>query len=134
MRIAPSLFILMVFMCVSQSIKAQVLEITISNVQNTSGRLCIAIFDNDHNYREEKPFAARYLDKDTLMCTTVKVDIPVCPGTYGLTVLDDEDGNEKLTLNFLGIPKEGFGFSNYTLKGLRRPHFDHFSFTVNRDE
>jgi len=32
--------------------------------------------------------------------------------------------------NFLGIPKEGFGFSDYYHTGITRPKFDDFRFTV----
>jgi uncharacterized protein (DUF2141 family) len=36
----------------------------------------------------------------------------VPPGRYGAVVIHDENSNMKLDRNFLGIPKEGFGFSN----------------------
>src|ERR1700691_5012647 len=34
------------------------------------------------------------------------------PGYYGATIFHDEDSDGKFKLNALGIPKEGFGFSN----------------------
>jgi len=37
-------------------------------------------------------------------------DIP--PGTYALVVIHDENMNGKLDTNWVGIPKEGYGFSN----------------------
>jgi len=37
-------------------------------------------------------------------------DIP--PRTYALTVIHDENMNGKLDTNWLGIPTEGYGFSN----------------------
>jgi uncharacterized protein (DUF2141 family) len=37
-------------------------------------------------------------------------DIP--PGTYPLTVIHDENMNGKLDTTWLGIPTEGYGFSN----------------------
>jgi uncharacterized protein (DUF2141 family) len=33
-------------------------------------------------------------------------------GTYALVVLHDENMNGKLDTNWLGVPKEGYGFSN----------------------
>ena len=42
-------------------------------------------------------------------------DIP--PGTYALAVIHDENMNGKLDTNWLGIPKEDYGFSN-DAKGL----------------
>lgn len=36
----------------------------------------------------------------------------VPPGRYAIVVIHDENENQKLDRNLLGIPKEGFGFSN----------------------
>lgn len=36
----------------------------------------------------------------------------VPPGRYGVAVIHDENENHRLDRNFLGIPKEGFGFAN----------------------
>jgi uncharacterized protein (DUF2141 family) len=36
----------------------------------------------------------------------------VAPGSYAIATLHDENGNGKLDTNFVGAPKEGYGFSN----------------------
>ena len=36
--------------------------------------------------------------------------------------------------SLIGIPKEGFGFSDYYHSTLKRPKFDDFKFTVNEDQ
>ncbi len=41
----------------------------------------------------------------------------ILPGTYALAVIHDENMNGKLDTNWLGIPIEGYGFSN-DAKGL----------------
>jgi uncharacterized protein (DUF2141 family) len=45
------------------------------------------------------------------------------PGNYGVAVIHDENRNRKLDKNFLGIPKEGFGFANNPHVGLSAPAF-----------
>ena len=42
------------------------------------------------------------------------------PGVYAIAVYHDEDGSRKINRNALGIPSEGFGFSNNpsTVAGL----------------
>jgi len=45
------------------------------------------------------------------------------PGTYGVAVLHDENENRKLDRNFMGIPKEGFGFANNPHVGLSAPNW-----------
>ncbi len=46
------------------------------------------------------------------------------PGNYGVVAIHDENRNHKLDRNFLGIPKEGFGFANNPHVGLSAPPFD----------
>jgi uncharacterized protein (DUF2141 family) len=53
-------------------------------------------------------------------------DIPT--GTYALAVIHDENMNGKLDTNLLGVPKEGYGFSN-DVKAVRgAPTFSDASF------
>lgn len=47
----------------------------------------------------------------------------VPPGRYAVAVLDDENSNMKLDRNFLGIPIEGFGFSNNPRVYFSAPSF-----------
>ncbi|HTW47215.1 MAG TPA: DUF2141 domain-containing protein [Acidobacteriaceae bacterium] len=45
-------------------------------------------------------------------------------GKYAVAVIHDENMNHKLDRNFLGIPKEGFGFANNPKVGLSAPSFE----------
>ena len=54
-------------------------------------------------------------------------------GEYALVVYHDENGNERLDKNFIGIPKESLGFSNsYMPKGP--PTYDRARFTLHSNE
>jgi uncharacterized protein (DUF2141 family) len=46
------------------------------------------------------------------------------PGKYAVGVIHDENMNHKLDRNFLGIPKEGFGFANNPRVMLSAPSFE----------
>jgi uncharacterized protein (DUF2141 family) len=62
---------------------------------------------------------ARFTKGDCLMKAapparqgTTSVTLPaVPPGDYGAQAFHDENSNDKVDQNFLGIPKEGVGFS-----------------------
>jgi uncharacterized protein (DUF2141 family) len=54
-------------------------------------------------------------------------------GTYAVGVFHDVDGNEALSKNFLGIPKEPFGFSNNVRGRFGPPSFMEASFSLTRD-
>lgn len=46
------------------------------------------------------------------------------PGRYAVAAIHDENSNQKLDRNFLGIPKEGFGFANNPRVLLEAPSFE----------
>ena len=53
------------------------------------------------------------------------------PGTYGLVLYHDENSNGKVDRNGLGIPKEGFGFSNNPSIFFSAPSFKRVRFAVS---
>jgi uncharacterized protein (DUF2141 family) len=53
-------------------------------------------------------------------------DIP--PGTYSIDVIDDENMNGKLETDWLGVPTEGYGFSNDARGSVDAPPFSAASF------
>lgn len=55
-------------------------------------------------------------------------------GKYAIAVLHDENGNRKLDRNFLGIPKEGFGFANNPRVFMSPPPFQAASTQVSCPE
>jgi len=59
-----------------------------------------------------------------LKCT---LDVGIC----GIVILDDENSNEDMDKNFLRMPKEGFGFSNYYMQSLKRVNFEDFKLNLN---
>jgi uncharacterized protein (DUF2141 family) len=54
-------------------------------------------------------------------------DVPA--GAYAFAVIHDENSNHKLDRNFIGIPKEGFGFANNPHVNLSTPSFKEASVT-----
>jgi uncharacterized protein (DUF2141 family) len=51
------------------------------------------------------------------------------PGTYALSIIHDENGNGRLD-TFMGIPREGFGFSRNPPIRMGPPRFDETTFEV----
>ena len=54
----------------------------------------------------------------------------VAPGTYAIAAFHDANGNTKLDTS-LGIPREGFAFSQNPPIRPRAPHFDEADFAVS---
>jgi uncharacterized protein (DUF2141 family) len=57
----------------------------------------------------------------------------ISPGTYGLSVYQDEDDSGKFRTSTLGIPKEGYGFSNNP-STMHMPTFQDVQFTVAQED
>ena len=51
-------------------------------------------------------------------------------GEYAFTLYVDFNGNKKLDKNFLGIPKEQYGFSNNVMGRMSPPTFDQAKFAI----
>jgi uncharacterized protein (DUF2141 family) len=115
-------------------IYAQNLDIRIVNIRNKNGQLCLAVFADEAHFKEEKTCWAMKCNKKDVINGEFHIQIPFQPGEWAFSVLDDENGNGKMEYNFMGIPREGFGFSDYFLKGLHRPLFKDFSFRLAKNE
>ncbi len=94
------------------------IHITILKTRNTTGTVACALFNS------EKGFPVEYLRSATnVMSTKIQKKQARCDflnipqGTYAVVIIHDENMNGKMETNWLGIPKEGYGFSN-NAKGL----------------
>ena len=104
--------------CYSQNVE---LTVNITNIAINGGKVYLAIFSNAESFKKEEPdFAFELQDNNTQ--ASYKVSIP--PGEYVVFVFQDANKNEKMDSNFLGIPKELIGISNYSGKGLPSRNFN----------
>ena len=103
-------------------------KITVEGVRSKKGKLILAIFLDDQGFRDKKPIKRVELMKTNE--NRYELEINLEPGVYGFSILDDENNNNAMDYNFIGKPKEGFGFSNYYHKGFSKPDFDKFKFEI----
>jgi uncharacterized protein (DUF2141 family) len=88
------------------------IELNINNIRNKKGLIQVCVFDSENGYPDKSQMKFT-LSKDTIATGKLRVFIPVRnPGPLSITVLDDENKNEKMDFVFGIKPKEGFGFSN----------------------
>ncbi len=106
------------------------LNIEISGVRVASGKILLSLFNSADGYPEDTTKAFRSVSAVATQGTT-KLTIPSVPaGTYAIVFGHDENGNGQIDRNALGIPKEGFGFSNDPSIGLSAPSFAKTQFEV----
>lgn len=121
-----------VFTFFSITTLAEEVTISIKGVRNTKGKLRIGIFKDQASFEKETPFRSIELSKSGLFKGTLKCTIDLPKGEYGFALLDDENNNEEMDKSFLGIPQEGYGFSNYEHSGIFAPVFEDFKFLVRK--
>ncbi len=118
----------------SQILKAQNITINISGIRSEKGQIVIGVFRDSESYQKEEPLVNEIFPKINLHEGSMIVQFRLEPGVYGLCLLDDENSNGKMEYNFLGMPKEGFGFSDYYHTGVTKPKFESFKFILTMDQ
>ena len=117
-------------------IQASELVINLSD-QKKAGTLMLAIYNNAEAFEgsvvkekrsEVGVFKGLELYLEPMDSTQLNTEIP--DGEYAIAFFIDANGNKKLDKNFLGIPKEQFGFSNNAMGTLSAPSFEQAKFRV----
>ena len=97
------------------------LAVKIDNIKNDNGDILIGLYDNGHNF-PRKTSDGRIVKASKDGVTVAFHDLK--PGLYAITVLHDENSNKDMDQSKIGIPKEGFGFSNNARASFGPPSFD----------
>jgi uncharacterized protein (DUF2141 family) len=105
-------------------------KVVFSHIRNNKGSLRLGIFKTQEEFESEQPFKRISIPKTELNNNSLTALINLPDGTYGISVLDDENNNAKMDYNMVRMPKEGFGFSNYYHTGFSKPKLNQFVFTV----
>jgi len=98
------------------------LDVHITGLRNQKGDAAALAYRSSNGWPEEKDNASA-TESATIHGSQATVSLKVPPGKYAVAVLHDENENQKLDRNFLGIPTEGFGFSNNPPVFLSAPSF-----------
>lgn len=72
------------------------------------------------------------VDANAKIVTLTFKNIP--NGVYAISLFHDENLNKKLDKNFLGIPQEGYAFSNNVHHALRAAEFSEANFSLNGNQ
>lgn len=111
------------------------LEIVIPNIKQ-DGIIYIAVYDNtdDYNSGDESQDIMAYNIIEPVFKGAYSKKISLKKGVYAIKVLVDNNDNGKIDLNFFGIPKEQFGFSNNVRGILGVPKFEKASFKLSSNK
>ncbi len=115
-------------MTASENVK---LIVKVINTESNDGQLVIYLHNNKEHFPKEKDKSFKIL-KSKIKNNKAEFNFPNIPnGVYAIAVHHDENGNDKVDTNFLGIPNEDFGASNNAKGFMGPPSFEDASFKVD---
>jgi uncharacterized protein (DUF2141 family) len=110
------------------------LLIKASGFESDKGQVLFVVVDSPEAYDDlgANDSAANSIARSLVKIVSGKAQgcfvLPV--GWYAVSVVHDENNNSVLDANFLGIPKEPYGFSNNP-RGLGKPSFEAVKFRLD---
>lgn len=91
--------------------------VKVADIPTDKGVIRIAIYDNANSaFDEDLAIAKAIINADS---KGVEKSFLLVPGKYAIAVFHDENNNGYVDTNFLGIPKERYGFSG----GSNKPDY-----------
>ena len=108
------------------------LAIDLEGVREAAGHLQVALVDSAAGWdNQAPPVQAKRVPAEAGGMRLVFENLS--PGQYAVMVMHDENDNGKLDTNLVGMPVEGYGFSNNP-RVMRKPTWDESRFDVGDDD
>ncbi len=87
------------------------LTVTIDGIRSQRGQVCLSIFANSQGFPDRGANAVQARCIEVTDSTVVTTFTNLKPGSYAVAAFHDANNDGKLNRNVVGIPTEGFGFS-----------------------
>lgn len=125
-------FVLTSFLLFAQMVHAFNLRVNIDNINSLQGQIQIIIYNTKEDFlKDEKGFKLLHFDINVNKMECLIENLPA--GIYAVAILHDKDGDGKCAKNWLGVPTEGYGFSNNFRPKFAPPKFEDVNLTIDKD-
>ena len=103
--------------------------VTIDGLHSNQGNVFVGLYAGPAKFLQgNQSDAQRKVRASTGPITVVFDNLP--PGTYAVGAFHDENANDHLDTNFLGLPVEGYALSNNVRAVMAKPTFQQAAFSV----
>lgn len=120
--------VLIVSLVVNNIVNAASINIKVTNIKNIKGVIRVGIINKEKDF----PYDAFTGKKVPISGDSVNIKFTgLAPGEYAIAVHHDENYNDKLDKNVLGVPLEGYCFSNNVKALVAPPKFKYAKFTLD---
>lgn len=131
-NVAITLFLFMHSSVITaQQSDTQELKVSVTNISSAQGTIMVGLYNTEDQFLR-KPFKSLSIKAKKGIVQVVFTDIPM--GTYAISAYHDEDDNNKLNTNFIGIPKEPYGASNDAKNMFGPPRWKDAKFSITDSE
>lgn len=115
------------------SAQEESLYLTISNIKKAKGQIIVSIYKTAEDFpKEGKEFKKVIIDVKSIPSEIQNIHLP--KGEYAIALLHDENEDGECNFNMIGIPTEGYGFSQNFKPLFTVPDFDDTKFVVSGEQ
>ena len=107
-------------------------KVSVEGFNSNAGLCRLLVYGTDKGFPEDPDHAVLVLS-GAIKENKSEFTFNIQPGTYAISILHDENSNEKLDKTWYGKPKEGFGISNNPKVKFGPPSFQESAIKINRD-
>ena len=129
-KITPLIFTLLAVVALSSfnRVADEGIKVNITNLKSYKGFVLVSLFKEGVGYpdKPEKAFRKAKLSVTANKASVIFNSLP--SGSYAIAILHDENDDQKMNKNVLGIPREGYGFSNNATAAFVPPRYSKASF------
>lgn len=104
------------------------LTVTVTGIRSNEGKLRFALYRTKESFTDS-PDQGAAEDIEDGRAEWRLTDLE--PGPYAVAIYHDENNDNKFNMNFLGLPKEDYGFSNNARARLGPPGWKRVVFEVS---
>ena len=107
--------------------------VTIDGLKSAQGNVFVGLYASPAKFLQgNQSDAQRKVRASTGPITVTFDNLPA--GTYAVGAFHDENANDHLDTNFLGLPTEGYALSNGVRAVMAKPTFQQAAFTVGNGD
>jgi uncharacterized protein (DUF2141 family) len=110
------------------------LEVVVPQLRNAQGALGCQLFASEQGFPKAGERAQQSVIAPIRNGAAVCRFQPVPAGAYAVSVMHDENGNQRLDSNLVGMPTEGYGASNNKTHAMSAPRWDESRFELAAGE
>ena len=108
------------------------LTVTVEQVRNSKGEIRFSIFNLPSQFPQGDELDSKDVPARPGFVTVQFYNL--IPGAYAVAIHHDENSDGEMNTNFIGLPKEGYGFSNNAQVNFSPPVFEAADFNLGEGD